>query len=136
MTTIVTGCTAERAGKIIGCLDSTGAAVLRPGEEVSLILPIGIDKMSGDTYRHTTASFPVRNLGPQLVKAGAAVYQSGGKLTVKDSSGCVLATLKPIRLHEPMAIQHQQRRHRRDPRRKLRRIGGSDRLWRALRGGE
>lgn len=132
---VVTGCGRERAAKVIGRLDSTGAAVLHPGEEASLILHIGIDKVGGDTYQHTTASFPVRNLGPQLVRAGAAVHQSGGKLTVKDSSGCALATLKPIRLHVPMAIQHQHRRHRRDPRRKLRRIGGSDRLWRALRGG-
>jgi hypothetical protein len=66
----------------------------------------------------------VRNLGPGDVPRGALVYRGSGALTVKDSSGRTLARLKPGRTAE-VAM---------DPRRKLRRIGGSDRLWRALRG--
>lgn len=61
----------------------------------------------------------------RLEQRGALVYGHTKKLTVKDSSGRVLARLKP---GQTAAVALR-------PRRKLRRIGGSDRLWRALRGG-
>ena len=108
MITIVNGCNVERAREVFTNLQQQGAAILYPdkGENIRMI-----------------NSFSVRNFGPGDVPRGAVVFSHGGKLTVKDSSGRVLARLKP---GQTAVVE---------PRRTLRRIGGSDRLWRALRGG-
>ena len=74
-----------------------------------------LDRDNGEDIRMID-SFSVHNLGPDDVPYGAVVFGHGGKLTVKGSSGRTTAAVVKSR-------------------RKLRRVGGSDRLWRALRRG-
>ena len=74
--------------------------------------------------RGNAAAFdPLKGEGIQLV-GGSVIRNHGCPLVVRDSSGRVRARLKP---GQAAAVPPSPRR--------LRRIGGSDRLWRALRGG-
>lgn len=112
MITVVTGCDMERAREVLDRLNRRGCVIL--------------DRLKGEDIRLIN-SFSVRNLGPGDVPRGAAVFRDNGKLVARNSDGARLATLKPVRtILDDSAPQK---------RRKLRRIGGSDRLWRALRGG-
>ena len=70
--------------------------------------------------RNTAASEPPPH--------GLRLRNHGHTLVVKSANGDRLATLKR---GQAVAITADAKK----PRRKLRRIGGSDRLWRALRGG-
>jgi hypothetical protein len=85
-----------------------------------------LDRLKGEDIQLIN-SFSVRNLGPGDVPRGAAVFRGNGKLVARNSDGTRLATLKR---GQAVTIALDDTK----PRRKLRRCGGSDRLWRALRG--
>ena len=74
--------------------------------------------------RGNVATFdPQKGEGIQLV-GGSVIRNHGCPLVVRDSSGRVRGRINP---GQAAAVPPSPR--------KLRRIGGSDRLWRALRGG-
>lgn len=70
----------------------------------------------------------IRHTGQDSAPAGGGrLHNRGGTLVVRSADGTRLATLKR---GQAVTVTLDDK-----PRRKLRRIGGSDRLWRALRGG-
>lgn len=72
----------------------------------------------------------IRHTGQDSAPVGGGrLHNHGGTLVIRSSDGTRLATL---RRGQAVTVTLNDAK----PRRKLRRIGGSDRLWRALRGGQ